>query len=314
MTKYKIQIFQILVVVLGLSAPQFVSANLRMEDIAPSVVQTFSLPANISLTAESAVVLNQITGETLYSERGNDLRIPASLTKLVTALVALDTVPNWNAKCTLNFTDRVGGVSLLYQQGYTYTLRDLLNASLVPSSNDATHALARCSGVSLDQFLLRMNEKVKQFGAWNTNFVEPTGLSSKNRSTAEDFAKIANAAFSTSQLREILQKPTVVVCGVSLTKKCQTLKSTNQLLADNELTMVAGKTGFLDESGYNFASSVRDRNGNYYIIVVLGSKSKDARFADSKKLLKFAESRSSTAFPFGVGFGQVAGASVLQGN
>jgi D-alanyl-D-alanine carboxypeptidase len=255
-----------------------------------TIVSSPVLNSNLSpkISAKSAVVLNQSTGEVLFQSNGDVPRVPASLVKLTTVLVALDTVPDWNANCYLNSSDQVGGVRLTFSKGYTYKLSDLLKSALVPSFNDAAHALARCSGISMEQFIIRMNEKVKQLGAWNTSFVEPTGLSVKNTTTALDIARIANAAFSTEKIRDITSQKSVVVCSVKPTKKCQTLRSTDELLGDQDVTVIAGKTGFLEEAGYNFTASVVDASGNYYITVVLGSTSKQARFTDSKNLWLFA--------------------------
>jgi D-alanyl-D-alanine carboxypeptidase len=192
-----------------------------------TIVSSPVLNSNLSpkISAKSAVVLNQSTGEVLFQSNGDVPRVPASLVKLTTVLVALDTVPDWNANCYLNSSDQVGGVRLTFSKGYTYKLSDLLKSALVPSFNDAAHALARCSGISMEQFIIRMNEKVKQLGAWNTSFVEPTGLSVKNTTTALDIARIANAAFSTEKIRDITSQKSVVVCSVKPTKKCHNFQN-----------------------------------------------------------------------------------------
>lgn len=281
------------------------NAALQMSEITP----TFNIPLPINKTAKSSLVLNQVTGEVLYEENGDARHIPASLTKLVTALVALDIVPDWNARCRVSSEDQVGGVQMRFSQYYSYKLSDLLQASLVPSANDAAHAISRCSGIARDQFVVLMNEKVKQFGAFDSSFVEPTGLSEKNYTTARDFAKVANAALSTPRLRDILAKKSIYICGTSTVTNCQTLRNTNMLLGDSELSMVAGKTGFLEESGYNFASSSKDAGGHYYIVVVLGSDSKTARFQETKELWKFASAKQRY-LDLLAGVGMVAGASM----
>lgn len=249
-----------------------------------------------SVTAKSVVVLNQTTGEVLYELGGTDVRTPASLVKLTTALVALDVITDWNATCTVGIADRVGGVQITKaDQAITYTLNSMLRAVLIPSANDAATALARCTGLSHTDFLARMQSKAVQLGATQTSFADTSGMLSVNRTTALDMAHIANAAFSTEIIRAITRVSTYRLCSVN--KQCQTLRNTNQLLKDKDLTTVAGKTGTLD-GAYNFAGSFRDAHGHYFVVVVLGGTTKDARFTEAKKLVTFASTRADWSDQF----------------
>lgn len=270
--------------------PLSVSA-LSVEDLKPQVDVS-------SISAKSVVVLNQVTGETLYEQGSADVRIPASLVKLTTVLVVLDTNPNWNARCTIGAQDRVGGVSITKTgESKTYTLSGLLYATLLPSANDAATALARCTGLSREDFLARMQAKAAEQGAVATTFADMSGMSEQNTTTAKDMAKIANAAFSTEKVRGVTRTQSYRLCAIGGT--CQTIRSTNQLLQDKELTTIAGKTGTLD-GAINFAGSFKDPKGRYFIVVVLGGSTKESRFTEAKQLVKFATTRQDWSDLFAV--------------
>lgn len=269
------------ILLLLLLAPLSASA-LSVEDLKPQVDMS-------SISAKSVIVLNQVTGETLYEQGSSDLRIPASLVKLTTVLVVLGTNPNWNARCTVGAQDRVGGVSITKTgESKTYTMGALLYATLLPSANDAATALARCTGLSREDFLARMQAKAAEQGAVATTFADMSGMSEQNTTTAKDMSKIANAAFSTEQIRSIAQTQSYRLCAIG--GACQTIRSTNQLLQDKELTTIAGKTGTL-EGAINFAGSFKDAKGRYFIVVVLGGSTKESRFTEAKQLVKFATTR-----------------------
>ncbi len=277
MRKYLFSTFTILALVFPLSVQA-----LSIGDLKPQVDTS-------TITAKSVVVLNQVTGELLYEQGGADARVPASLVKLTTVLVALDLPLNWNARCTVGEQDRVGGVSITKAgERKTYTLNALLYATLLPSANDAATALARCSGLSRADYLARMQAKVAAQGAVATTFADFSGMSGQNKTTAVDLAKIANAAFSTEKVRTITRTQSYRLCPVGAA--CQTIRTTNQLLQDKELTTIAGKTGTLD-GAINFAGSFRDPKGRYFIVVVLGGSTKESRFAEAKQLVQFATVR-----------------------
>ncbi len=285
MRKYIIFIF---IITIALVFPTKAFA-LSIYDLQPKVEAA-------SITAKSVVVLNQATGEVLYEQGSGESRVPASLVKLTTVLVALDVVSNWNSLCTVGALDRVGGVEITKKDtAVTYTMQSLLYATLIPSANDAATALARCSGVSHGDFLARMNDKARGQGAVNTSYVDFSGISNQNVTTASDMAHIANSAFSTDRVRAITRLQSYRFCSVN--KQCQSLRNTNQLLKDTSLSTVAGKTGTLD-GAINFAGSFKDSQGHYFIVVVLGGSTKESRFSEAKELVRFASSRASWSDQF----------------
>ncbi len=249
------------------------------------LLQTQHLPWQ-ELTAHSAIVMNQVTGEVVFEHKSGDQWVPASLTKLVTALVVLDQNPDMNKLCEVNASHDVAGAKLYIAGTSKYRLGDLLSATLVASANNAANALADCV-LPRKEFVAKMNAKAKQLGSNETKFLEPSGISEFNVTTAEDMAKIANAAFSTKKVREIMAPKKVTICAKTGQKKCHYLTNTNQLLTDNSVYTLGGKTGYLDESKYNFATSLKQGN-TYLIVIVMGSTTKNGSFTDTKKVASWA--------------------------
>lgn len=283
------KIWSLVIVIVLVCAPLSAQA-LSIYDLQPRV-------ESASITAKSVVVLNQLTGEVLYEQGSSDVRVPASLVKLTTVLVVLDTQPDWSKVCTVGAGERVGGVAITKaNETKFYTMGSLLRATLIPSANDAATALAHCTGLSKAEFLARMQAKAREQGALNTTYVDFSGMSDQNTTTATDVAKIANAAFSTELIRSATRTQSYRLCATD--KSCQYLKNTNQLLADKQLTTIAGKTGTLD-GAINFAGSFKDAKGHYFIVVVLGGSSKGSRFTEAKELVQFASQRADWSDQFG---------------
>lgn len=263
------------------------------------------------LSARSYVVIDKATGATLLQKDAGSLWTPASLTKLVTALVFLDTKPNLKKIVSIKQSDQVGGgcsaggACIYTKPGVSYRLNDLFNASLVASANNATFAVARSTGLSNAEFIKRMNQKAKDLGAYNTVFVEPSGMDPANISTVSDFAKIVEAAFNNSTIKQITGKKTYAFKSTNNKRYSHNLKNTNKLLGDGDLAMALGKTGFLDESRYNFAAEVKDRVGNTMIVVLFGSRSSAMQFQETKQLAQMG----GLALAFGGGTASVLGTS-----
>lgn len=235
-----------------------------------------------ALNAQSAVVLNQITGEVVFSQNADQVWEPASLTKLVTALVVLDTKSDFNKRCYIAREDEATGAAMANAPNGAYRLGDLFSAMLVGSANDAARALAnQCAGLSTQAFVQKMNEKAKQLGAVNTRFSEASGLDDSNMTTAADMAKIANAAFSTPILRDYAAQQSVTFSSLNRPIKTHTITSTSKsLFTDSTYNLIAGKTGYLNK--FNYASSTKNPRGQYLITVVLGSPSQQESFNTTK--------------------------------
>ncbi len=211
----------------------------------------------------------------------------ASLTKLMTAYVVLKNNPDWNAVVTFSKDDVRGGAHTPLTPGATVTVGDLWKLSLIASDNDATAALAGSIGLRQDQFAAAMNETASSMGLAQMHFVEPTGLNPGNVATARDFAAFTRTALDEPMIRDTVALPEtyVTVSG----NKVRVLSS-DQLLKFHEArsdgwTFIAGKTGFVDESGYNVALVAQANTGEEMLLVLLGSQSAVTRASEADKLL-----------------------------
>lgn len=251
---------------------------------APYRINNVSLGMKVS--AASAMVVDAGTGLALWQKNQNEIRPSASLAKLLTALVFLEHSPGWNAEITVQSGDLVEGGRAYIYRGEKLLARDLFNLALIPSSNSATMALARSTGLSSEQFIGLMNQKAKELGMSSSKFLEPTGLNAENIISAADIIKLAQAAFAKSEIRQatIQQQYTFTVLN---NNRVETVKSTDKLLS-SYLSIKAGKTGFLDEAGFNLAAEAEGSKGQRVLVVVLGSDSDANRFQDLKALAQWA--------------------------
>lgn len=247
----------------------------------------FVKPATL-LTAKSTIMIDVMSGQVLYG-KNTDLVLPiASLTKLMTALIFLETNPDFSQEITIEESDnsRVEGSRLYVVPGEKMTVGDLFYSSLVGSANNATKALARSTGLSEDDFLKKMNAKVEDLGLTKTVFFDVTGLSPDNTSTVYEYSRIANYAFRNSLIKDAVQRSEYTFETIEK-KILHRIRSTNQLLTDPELNLIGAKTGYIDEAGYTFVyQSLQD--GHEVMVVIFKSISSQARFAETKALIQWA--------------------------
>lgn len=259
----------------------------------PGFSQALQMPNNIDdlagnydFSARSYLVLDKATGKILVSKEPELLWTPASLTKLVAVMALLDTNPKLSKIITMKKSDEVGGARLSTKAGITYSLKDLLYATLIASANNAANALVRGSGLSQSKFVEKMNQKAKDLGAKNTIFFEPSGISEKNKTTATDFAKIAKAAFENPLIASIAANPNYSFRAINNKRYVHNLKNTNKLLGDDAFGAIYGKTGYLEESMHNFAAKATDRDNNELLVVLFGSNTTASQFKETKNLFE----------------------------
>jgi D-alanyl-D-alanine endopeptidase (penicillin-binding protein 7) len=168
------------------------------------------------------------------------------------------------------------------------TVYNIWRSTLVGSNNDTALALAHSSTLSHEQFVAAMNVKAKSMGLTRTHFVDPTGLSAQDVSSAEDLARIARAAFSRQEIVEATTMTEHVQETVDA-KFRTVVRTTNTLLFDKDIEVTAGKTGFIDEAGYCVVERVQvPGSKRNVIVVVLGTESDTDRFSEAKKLSQWA--------------------------
>jgi len=233
---------------------------------------------------DNALVVVVDDGMVVADEGANKVWCLASISKLMTAIVLNEMKINWSAPVVQSKADEVGGARLRVAVGSQYRRIDLLHASLMGSANNSTHALARTSGITMPQFVARMNAKAKELGMKNTRFVEPTGLSSSNVSTAKDISIMIAAASKIPRIADIGKKNSYTLTSIGRKPKLHTIKTTNKLLLAGE-NVSLGKTGFIDESGYNFTVVGQSPAGGTRTVVVLNAPSSAKSFTLAKAYL-----------------------------
>ena len=236
--------------------------------------------------------------QVLYSKNANKKCYPASLTKLLTAVVALDYVGADEAVTLGNEVYMIspGSSSAYLSPGTKMTVKQLLQALLLPSGNDAAYGVAAQVGRVIGKdpnmgnteavklFVKEMNKKAKALGCKNTKFTNPDGYHAEGHyTTAADMLKIAEAAIGNDTIKEIVSTPRATVTFLS--GQTVTWENSNRLLISDNLYTYEGafglKTGTTDEAGKCLAA----RDGRTSIVIVMGSESESGRWEDSRGLL-----------------------------
>lgn len=275
---------------------------------APSAVFALDMPTTGTqlaemngINAQSYVVADVKTGNILIGKNQDMPWTPASLTKLVTAMVVLDSKVKLSKVVTMTTQDQIsgectsGGACIKSKAGVKFTVDALFHAALLPSANNAANALARSTGLSSAAFAQKMNNKAASLGATSTHFYEPTGLEPANKTTAADYAKIIAVAYSSSYLRSVAGLQKYYLRSYNNSRYNQTIKNTDKLLADQDITMIGAKTGYLNESKYNFAALLKSKEGQRLSVVVLGEEHLYSAFAETKTLAGLAKDAQAIA-------------------
>ena len=240
------------------------------------------------ITAQKAAVLSEEGRYLLFSKDSEDVQPIASITKLMTALVFLETNPDFTDTYTITPDDYVLGGKLHLFTGDIVNLYDLFLTSLVASDNGATIALVHASGLSENEFVARMNEKAKELRLEHTSFIDPVGLSQYNVSTAKEAAMLALRAFHEEEIRKAMSLKEYSF--QTLQGRDKYIESTDYLLFDDEensFMPLGGKTGYTDKAGYCFAGIFAGPNGEILAASVLNSDDKNGRFKESKEIIRW---------------------------
>lgn len=248
------------------------------------------------INSKSAIIINEDTQEILFEKNIRDLLPIASLTKLVSIKVFLDTQPTLNKVVEYSKEDeeknylyvekpwRIAKLGLI--DGDKITIEDLLYASLVGSANNAIETLVRVSKIGRDEFIARMNQYVNRLGANSTNFIEPTGLSTKNVSSVKDYAVITSEIYK----NPIIQKTSTLnkyEFKLENRDKNFSITNTNKIILTNSFSIVGSKTGYLDEAGFCLMTRVEKYNKERIIVVLLGATTRSESFLEVEDLIKY---------------------------
>ena len=257
----------------------FGSPRLTDRDIAPTIRLSVGQLQAIAeaqqqpeLTAKAWLLYDVDAERVLYEQNADVALPPASLTKLMTALLVLER-SNLATEVTVQAADLIDGASMGLVEGETLTVEQLLYGLLIPSGNDAAMALARHTWGSVERFVQRMNERANELGLEQTQFANPHGFDARDHeSSAADLLTLTRALLEYPIFRTIVAQPRAEVAG-------HLLRSTNHLLET-----FAGadgiKTGTTPAAGQCLVASVT-RNGHQIVLILLGSRD---RYADARQL------------------------------
>ena len=253
--------------------------------------------SQLKISAKSAIALNEETGDVLFEKDATSTLPLASLTKLMAIKVFLDTKPTLNKAVAYSvkdeeynyqYADKWELARLKMEEGETLTIEDLIYASLVGSANNAVETLVRVSGLPRDEFINKMNETVNNWGAAGSSFVEPTGLSPENVSSALDYAIITKEVMKNPIVEKASKAGEYKFYSTKISKKkiARRIINTNKIIGANHFRIAGSKTGYLDEAGYCLMTRVKAPSG-YIIAVTLGAPTREASFLEMEDLIRY---------------------------
>jgi D-alanyl-D-alanine carboxypeptidase len=277
----------------GFTSRSFLPLSSKVEQSTTNpVAPTKKDPARLGIETKSkaAVIMDWETGKFLFKKNADEPLPVASITKLVTALVTLESNVDLDRPIDILSSDvRLGGASYI-MPGEKIKIIDLIHASLISSENSASVALSRSTEMSQEEFVKAMNRFAEHNGLKNFKFTEPSGLDAKNVASAKDVAILVRQALRNEIIREIVLKNNYEFDAVDGLH--HSLRNTDDLLTSlitqSPYGFLGGKTGFLEEAGYCFGAAARNSDGNRVVAVVLGAADKKARFNEVSGLIYWA--------------------------
>jgi D-alanyl-D-alanine carboxypeptidase (penicillin-binding protein 5/6) len=255
------------------------------------IIKPVTAQSQLEIKAPSAVLMDAGTGTVLFEKNPHEKMEPASITKIMTMIIAFEAIESGKVKLsdTVRVSERAwktGGSQVFLGPGEEQTLETLLKCIVIASANDASMAVAEHIGGSVEGFVKLMNEKAKQLGMENTNFTNPQGLSSpEHYTTAYDIALMSEELVKCPMF---FKWSTVWMDYLEHTDKkreATMLANTNKLLGKYE-GMDGLKTGFHSKAGHCFAGTAK--RGDFRLIsIVLNAENSNKRFEESIKLLDY---------------------------
>ena len=235
------------------------------------------------INSRYAIILERNSKAILYGKNECTKTKMASTTKIMTAIVVIE---NTNLNDIVEISGKAagtGGSRLKIKRGDKITVKDLLYGLMLRSGNDAAVALAEYVGGSIEGFAILMNNKAKQLGLENTNFVTPHGLDSEEHyTTPYELAIVTDYALKNETFANIVRTKS---CNILINGISRNISNTNELLGN--LNGVYGvKTGFTNGAGRCLVTSIK-RNDLDIICIVLGADTKKIRTTDSVKLIEY---------------------------
>lgn len=246
----------------------------------------------VFLRSSSALVLDAATGEAVIDKNSEAVVPIASITKLMTAMVILDRGLDLQTKIVLSRDDAraIRGSRTRLRSGASLTRDELLMLSLMASENLAAAALGRTYPGGMDAFVEAMNAKAAKLDMTDTHFVEPTGLSPENVSSARDLASLVRAANGYPLIREYSTRERGTV---TVFKRPVSFGNTNRLVRSSQWDIELSKTGYISQAGRCLVMRVH-LGSKDLIVVLLDSWGRQSRIGDANRIRKWLESTAGT--------------------
>jgi len=257
----------------------------------PSVGESLGLnktPDALDLHSNSALVIDRDSGAVLYEKNPTAVLPIASITKLMTAMVVLDAQLPLDEEITIDRSDvdTEKGTRSRLALGTTMTRRDALHLALMASENRAAAALGRNYPGGILAFVTAMNAKATQLGLGDTHYVDSSGLSPQNRSSARDLAHLVNTAYEYPLIREL---STSTEYSVQVGRRQVAFHTTNRLLQSAEWDIGLQKTGYISEAGRCLVMEATIE-GRHLVLVLLDSWGKYSRIGDAGRIRAWLQS------------------------
>lgn len=239
--------------------------------------------SELKLTSDKYILYNMNDDRVLLEKNSNEKTNIASLTKIMTVLIAIENTDNYDKKVTITdemLSDIEWDVSVSgFKSGETVTFNDLLYGAMLPSGADAANSLAYSTAGSMTKFIKMMNDKVNELNLKNTNFANVTGLYDKdNYSSAYDVAEILKYALKNSKFKEVFQTRTYT--------STNNIKMRNTLLSYNngkyDVSYITGsKTGYIPEAGRCLATTATLNKVNFLLVTLNSYESTSSHVKDA---------------------------------
>ncbi|PMS23850.1 D-alanyl-D-alanine endopeptidase [Trinickia dabaoshanensis] len=264
--------------------------RVAFEPRSPTAGQPFGLqetPEGVALRSNVAFVVDQNTSEVLFDKNSTSVVPIASISKLMTAMVVLDSKEPLTEQIEVTDEDRdyIKHTTSRLRVGSVLTREDMLHIALMASENRAAAALSRYYPGGRPAFIAAMNAKAKALGMNDTHFESPTGLTSENVSTARDLVKMIDAAYQYPLIRKFSTDRSY---DVYPGRGVLAYNSTNALVRNPTWDIGLQKTGFINEAGECLVMQATI-HGRPMVMVLLDSTGKYSRFADATRLRKWLD-------------------------
>jgi D-alanyl-D-alanine endopeptidase (penicillin-binding protein 7) len=274
----------LILVFLGFSGAAFAQADVRDPD-------------KLKLASANALILDAQAGVPIYAKAANEVSPIASLTKLMTAMVMLDSGQSLDEllEVDLEDFDFLKGSRSRLHLGTQLPRREMLRLALMSSENRAASALARHHPGGTDAFVTAMYAKARALGLARTRFDDPTGLSPKNVSTATDLAAMVRAAAQYPLIREYSTTPSAYV-EVDPAGRVLGFNNSNRLVVSSDWEILLQKTGYIREAGRCLVmlANIASRP---VVIVLLDSIGKHSRLGDAERVRHWIETGDAMPLP-----------------